>query len=256
MLCTAVAPTDAAGPSPEDRLKALQTAYPEAIKAIEGNAVVLVSGAPLKIDDGREQKDHQAKLADADVEDMLAQIYPIGACDDSKPPAVNFDPGRIRVTKLFTAMYGASAAEVKARTTTIDWFGQKLPVTQVNGVDKALARVRDDLAALPQDLHKYFRKSAGTFNWRVIAGTTTPSVHSFAAAIDIDIAYADYWRWAGGKPGAVKAYRNRVPPKVVEVFERHDFIWGGKWYHYDTMHFEYRPELIAIGRLHEKNGCK
>jgi hypothetical protein len=28
------------------------------------------------------------------------------------------------------------------------------------------------------------------------------------------------------------------------VFEKHGFIWGGKWYHYDTMHFEYRPELL------------
>ncbi|MDP3291618.1 MAG: M15 family metallopeptidase, partial [Sulfuricurvum sp.] len=25
----------------------------------------------------------------------------------------------------------------------------------------------------------------------------------------------------------------------------HGFIWGGRWYHYDTMHFEYRPELLA-----------
>mgnify|MGYP002637708491 CR=1 FL=1 len=22
------------------------------------------------------------------------------------------------------------------------------------------------------------------------------------------------------------------------------FIWGGRWFHYDTMHFEYRPELL------------
>jgi hypothetical protein len=21
-------------------------------------------------------------------------------------------------------------------------------------------------------------------------------------------------------------------------------VWGGRWYHYDTMHFEYRPELF------------
>jgi len=28
------------------------------------------------------------------------------------------------------------------------------------------------------------------------------------------------------------------------VFERHGFIWGGRWWHYDTMHFEYRPELL------------
>src|SRR5262245_1812136 len=28
-------------------------------------------------------------------------------------------------------------------------------------------------------------------------------------------------------------------------FEKYGFIWGGHWYHYDTMHFEYRPELLA-----------
>ena len=31
---------------------------------------------------------------------------------------------------------------------------------------------------------------------------------------------------------------------LVTVFENHGFIWGGKWRHYDTMHFEYRPELL------------
>jgi hypothetical protein len=29
------------------------------------------------------------------------------------------------------------------------------------------------------------------------------------------------------------------------VFEQHGFIWGGRWAHYDTMHFEYRPELLG-----------
>lgn len=32
--------------------------------------------------------------------------------------------------------------------------------------------------------------------------------------------------------------------KIVEVFEKHGFIWVGSWYHFDTIHFEYRPELI------------
>jgi len=35
-----------------------------------------------------------------------------------------------------------------------------------------------------------------------------------------------------------------VSLEIVEIFERHGFIWGGKWYHYDTMHFEYRPEML------------
>jgi hypothetical protein len=39
-------------------------------------------------------------------------------------------------------------------------------------------------------------------------------------------------------------YRNAIPLEIVRIFEKHGFIWGGAWYHYDTMHFEYRPELL------------
>ena len=34
--------------------------------------------------------------------------------------------------------------------------------------------------------------------------------------------------------------------EIVRIFEKHGFIWGGRWYHYDTMHFEYRPELLGV----------
>jgi hypothetical protein len=37
-----------------------------------------------------------------------------------------------------------------------------------------------------------------------------------------------------------------MPQEIIDIFERHGFIWGGKWYHYDTMHFEYRPELTGL----------
>ena len=32
--------------------------------------------------------------------------------------------------------------------------------------------------------------------------------------------------------------------ELVNIFEKNGFIWGGRWYHYDTMHFEYRPEMF------------
>ena len=35
-----------------------------------------------------------------------------------------------------------------------------------------------------------------------------------------------------------------MPQKIVDAFEAEGFVWGGRWYHYDTMHFEYRPELL------------
>ncbi len=63
-------------------------------------------------------------------------------------------------------------------------------------------------------------------------------MHAWGAAIDLNTKYSDYWLWSKG------GYRNRIPMEIVEVFEKHGFIWGGKWGHFDTMHFEYRPELL------------
>ena len=54
----------------------------------------------------------------------------------------------------------------------------------------------------------------------------------------------DCWKWVKPDADGKRPYRNRFPLEVVEVFERHGFIWGGKWAHFDTMHFEYRPELL------------
>ena len=39
-------------------------------------------------------------------------------------------------------------------------------------------------------------------------------------------------------------YVNRIPKEIIRIFEKHGFISGARWYHYDTMHFEFRPDLI------------
>jgi D-alanyl-D-alanine carboxypeptidase len=69
------------------------------------------------------------------------------------------------------------------------------------------------------------------------------SMHAYGAAIDLNLKFSDYWLWQ--KKADPIPYRNRMPQEIVDIFERHGFIWGGKWYHYDTMHFEYRPELLG-----------
>ncbi len=245
-------PAHSADISLDERLDALVRAFPSANITRSGNTLQ-VAGRTITIDDAG-QKSHQAKLKSADIEDMLSQIYPLGACAVGKPTR-NEDPGRIRNEIFLRAIFGNSRAEVRKSLVEISWFGGRIPVTGKAGVDKALIRVRDDLAKLPRRFRKYFVKTGGVFNWRPIAGTKRLSVHSFGAAIDINTKYTDYWRWAGGKPGNVPRYRNKVPLEIVRIFERHGFIWGGKWYHFDTMHFEYRPDLIAIGRLAERRGC-
>jgi len=251
-----------AGPSfaavtPRERIDLLAKTYAGVITKVDGQFLVLKSGARLLIDDGR-TKTHDQKLKSADIEDMLSQIYPLGICDGSfegPPSPRNVDPGRIRADQFFRELYGKTKEEARANLKSVSWFGTTLPFTTRYGARKALIEVRDELAKLPPRFHKYFEKSGGTFNWRNIARTKRLSVHSFGAAIDINTKYTDYWIWSGGKAGNVPKYKNQIPPEIVEIFERHGFIWGGKWYHYDTMHFEYRPALIAIGRLFAKRGC-
>jgi hypothetical protein len=70
-----------------------------------------------------------------------------------------------------------------------------------------------------------------------------------APAIDIAVRSANCLRRTGATSEVTTIpYENRIPMEIVAIFEKHGFIWGGKWYHYDTMHFEYRPEILALAR--------
>ncbi len=251
MLASAF-PLAAADPTLARKLDLLVSAYPGSLAKHEDGAIRFHDGGSLPVDDGK-AKDHAEKLAAGDIEDSLSQIYPAGPCE-TKPDG-NFDPGRIRSDALMMRLYGKSAAEVEASLVPVNWFGKTLRVTRRQGAAAALEKVRDELKAMPE-MKVFLAPSAGTFNWRRVSGASNMSVHSFGAAIDINTKYADYWVWSGGKPGRVAQYRNKYPMDIVDAFERHGFIWGGRWYHYDTMHFEYRPELIAIGKAAGVSACR
>ncbi|CDZ53098.1 M15 family metallopeptidase [Neorhizobium galegae] len=235
----------------EEKIAALVKAYPDMIVASRDGRLIMKEGAPIPIDDGI-RRNHAQMLAEGDVEDSLSQAYRPGSCEYHPP--VDTDPGRVRSDELMKRLYGASANAVQSSLVPVAWFGETLRVTSRNGVDKALAAVRDELAADPA-LKTYLTPSAGVFNWRKVAGQANLSVHSFGAAIDLNTKHADYWLWSGGKPGNVPKYKNRFPMRIVAAFERHGFIWGGRWYHYDTMHFEYRPELLAIAGAAGISAC-
>ncbi|WP_457603459.1 M15 family metallopeptidase [Nitratifractor sp.] len=229
----------------------LVRAYPDHLKECRDNRIVWRDGTKMLYDDGK-KKSFESLLNQADIEDMFRFRYPKGASgySRSRGPSKNYDPGRIRNEKFFRKMYGNSAAEVRSHLIRIPWLPRssggryRITVTRINGVDRALAAVSRDLdrlVARNPSLKKYLAPPGGGFYWRTIAGTHRLSVHSFGAAIDINVKHSAYWRW-GGKH---YRYRNEIPLSIVEIFERHGFIWGGKWYHYDTMHFEYRPELLG-----------
>jgi len=97
------------------------------------------------------------------------------------------------------------------------------------------------------DTHPELRRTilplGGAFARRNIAGTDRTSAHSYGIALDINPRRADYWRWQHGHD--LRPRSSRIPAQaIVDAFEQEGFIWGGRWYHFDTMHFEYRPELL------------
>ena len=235
----------------EQTAKRLLAAYPDQLERIEGGTLLWRDGARMAIDDGKGEKPFAEWLEHPDIEDMLAVPYPAG--DLAAPPARDVDPGRARNEAFFNKVYGdCRKGEVEKNLSTVVWLpkktGQKLPFSKVNGAAGALEAVSRELDELPAKFDVYLFPSAGTYNCRVIAGTTRVSAHGHGIAIDIALKHSDYWRnTSPGKDGAY-AYKNEIPMEIVRIFETHGFIWGGKWHHYDTMHFEYRPELVASGR--------
>lgn len=231
-------------------IQKLLKAYPLQLKEATANSIIWLDGTIMPYDDGVPNKSFRELLNQPDLQDQLENmIYVKG--EQANSPSRNDDPGRIRYEPFFLKMYGASKEAVQKNLVQIDWLpnsvGAKIWVTTINEVDKKIAALSAELEKHPH-LHKYLTKPGGTFNWRKIAGTERMSMHSFGMTIDINVGYSDYWRWHI-KDGDVEgtktiAYRNRIPLELVKLFEEYGFIWGGKWYHYDTMHFEYRPELL------------
>jgi hypothetical protein len=115
----------------------------------------------------------------------------------------------------------------------------------VNGVAEKLAAISAELERLPKAFDEFLNPVAGTFTCRPIAGSTRLSAHGYGIAIDLALKNAHYWRWSKLGEAGRSEWRNSIPVEIVQIFEKHGFIWGGRWYHFDTMHFEYRPELFV-----------
>jgi hypothetical protein len=126
------------------------------------------------------------------------------------------------------------------------------PVRRVDDAVTAAARQDPEVAAFVAGIG-----SMGGYNWREIRGTARRSYHSWGLAIDVQPKRlgnkATFWEWERERNEdwmLVPLDRRWAPPRtVIEAFEREGFAWGGKWDFYDTMHFEYRPELHEMKRV-------
>ncbi|MCR8679441.1 MULTISPECIES: bifunctional C40 family peptidase/M15 family metallopeptidase [Campylobacter] len=212
---------------------ALQNSYD--IK-FQNNNIIFANNSSMPYDEGD-------ILNNPSIKDMFALKYPLLAPLNSKL----IDAGRIRNERFFNEIYGQNKEAVEKNLVEVTWLknslNQKIKFNSINGAAKALQKVSDELDILVQNepnLIIYLKDIGGTFKYRNIAQTNRLSAHSWGIAIDINVANSHYWLWH--KDG----YQNKIPYKIVEIFEKNGFIWGGRWEHFDTMHFEYRPEFAAL----------
>jgi D-alanyl-D-alanine carboxypeptidase len=237
--------TDLKAETRAESLDRLVHAYPEALSGHDDKNIFWRDGTIMPVGEGNGTKSFEELLRNASILDQLLLPYPLGT---SQAPQLNDDPGRFRNEAFFKKMYGdCNKGDFQKNLVTITWlphfWGKAVQVTRVNGIADRLKAISAEIEALEPSIKAAAFPIAGVLACRPVADTGKMSMHGYAAAIDLNLKYSDYWLWAG--KAKTIPYKNRMPREIVDIFERHGFIWGGKWYHYDTMHFEYRPELLS-----------
>lgn len=221
-------------------LRCLERMYHVKSEAQEGSFVIQIGKNFLPYDDGA-PKTAMQRIESPDLEDMFSERYHTGPI--RKVQRAEEDPGRARVEALFMQRYGRSQAAVAAALVPVDFVGNRVRVHRlVASAFRSVAARLVELVHRKPELRGFLSGIGGTFAWRPIAGTQRRSAHSYGIAIDLNVKRAHYWRWRMNSAGM--AWDNSYPQEIVDAFEAEGFIWGGRWYHYDTMHFEYRPELL------------
>ena len=225
-------------------------AYPEFITNIEEKNgyvyLVMKSGKKLLYDD-KKSKSPQEKIANSDIQDTLEQIYPLFPIKTIMEE--NFDPGRSRSYGLLFEVYGNSKHAIELKLAKVKVGYTNYQFNSNNGASHSLQAVMKEVIPLSgknQNVRRCLLPCSGTFNYRVISGTNRLSPHSFGIAIDLSSDKRDYWKWASKEAGGKRLAS--YPSDLVEIFEKNNFVWGGKWSHFDILHFEYRPEIILKSR--------
>ncbi|MFW5828060.1 MAG: M15 family metallopeptidase [Alkalispirochaeta sp.] len=256
-------------------LRAYQIAYPERVEAVafrDGDWTIRVNGTWFYWANGRllPEKARSAWERFAPVrlyryETGAYRIPPVAASSEELLASwIDIPPERLprRHNGFLGVLYGAlSAGQARQIMVTIDWFGFPVRVNPIM-VEPLRAVERDTRKILGEspEILTFLRSLAYVDGqlWRFIAGTRSLSYHSYGMAIDLLPARYNgqfsYWRWAA-ETGITRWWDLRIdqrwmpPLELIEIFERHGFVWGGRWLFFDAIHMEYRPEIHAVNEL-------
>lgn len=225
----------------------LMLAYPEYIVGVEKNNdnkvyCIMKSGKKIIYDD-KATKTPEEKLNNPDLQDMLEQCYPLNR--NTEIMDKSFDPGRARHYELLNEVYGSSKNSIEKNLTSLKYGYTNYQFNSKNSANIALETALKEVIPLSKsrgDIGSILYPASGTYNYRVISGTGRLSPHSYGIAIDLKSDKRDYWKWSSVEQG--KKRLSDYPNELIEAFENNNFVWGGKWGHFDILHFEYRPEII------------
>ena len=224
----------------------LMMAYPDEIKDIEvsyDNYIYIILKNDKKIIyDDKKEKDEVAKISQADIQDTLEVIYPLGSINEVVD---GINPGRRRAYDFLDSIYGLNQNEIERNLAIFSTScGNILFNKNAKAGDclkKSLNKAKD-IATNDSRVNDFIFPISGSYNYRVIQDTGRLSPHAYGIAIDLNRNDLDYWKWVDKSKGSkrIEVY----PKELVKAFESNGFIWGGKWEKFDILHFEYRPEII------------
>ncbi|KXZ40681.1 D-alanyl-D-alanine carboxypeptidase [Alkalithermobacter thermoalcaliphilus JW-YL-7 = DSM 7308] len=221
------------------------------IKVENDNVYLITKGNQKIIYDHKTQKSDEEKLNNPSIKDVLEQIYPLNDIDTL--PEQNFNPGRVRLYSLLKEVYGHTKEQIESNLVNVKCGYRNYPFNSKNNAAKSLEKAMKEVSLLAEQsyhIRNCLYPISGTYNFRYIAGTNRLSPHAFGIAIDLARDNRDYWKWASREQG--QARLSSYSKEIVRIFEKNNFIWGGKWGYFDILHFEYRPELIIKSRYFSK----
>jgi hypothetical protein len=254
--------------------EALAAAYPDRIEKAEfkdGDWTVLMQGGRYYFCGGRllpeELRSKEADYSPQPFYNYAAELPPWEApsAEDAeryKNMASNRSRNPVKRSPHFLdALWQARTRdESQKRLKDISFLGFTVAVHE--GIRGPLARVEAQIFAVANNdpqLRAWVDSinTVACWNWRTIADTQTRSYHAYGVAIDIMPKQLGgketYWLWAArNKPewwNIPYSGRLHPPSSVIKAFESQGFIWGGKWLFFDTMHFEYRPEIFILSGM-------
>ena len=265
--------------TPEQVMRAYADSFPEAISRVEqrnGDWAVLMRGKWFYYAEGRLLPESERNNASAWARQSF-YFYPEELPPFKEPegeqaerlrnelPNRRANPPRRNPEFYDTLWRSATQREATANMVRINFFGKSFDVhrdlrdrlVKIDALVMELAKTDPEVKGFIDNIG-----SIGAFNWRNVAATVSRSFHSYGAAIDILPrnlrGLATYWQWTSDANNPewyrVPYERRYHPPmSVVKIFERYGFCWGGKWALFDTMHFEYRPEIMMMYGMRVEN---